>query len=318
MPLSSNGLRIVAFLTVSAGSCFCAGTVPEGLYLLGPEDQLSISVPDAEEVVFEKVVRIDPRGLIHIGIIGAIQAGGLTTTELEAALSLRLQTYIRKPIVTVTILEFGSQRVTVVGAVRNPGVVELRGPRSLLDVLSMVGGVRDDAGPTIKVTRPIRDGVLPLAQVETNTEDGVYIGQVDYASLLAVSSPANNFILRGGDVVTVPTADIVYVLGAVNKPGGFVVRQHEQLSVLVALSLAEGFTRTASAKRAKILRTQVGMTERVSIPINLIRIEQGEAPDTSLRTGDILLVPTSYQKNAAMRVLESAIQIGTGIAIFRP
>jgi polysaccharide export outer membrane protein len=120
-----------------------------------------------------------------------------------------------------------------------------------------------------------------------------------------------------GDVITVPRAKLVYVIGEVHKAGGFVLRERQSISVLQALSMAEGLTQTAGSKNAKILRPVEGTDRKDEIAVNVHDILAGKSPDLSLLPNDVLFIPTSASKSAALRGIETAIQMGTGVVIWR-
>jgi len=120
------------------------------------------------------------------------------------------------------------------------------------------------------------------------------------------------------DVVTVPRAKMVYVIGEVKKQGGFVLRETQHISVLQALAMAEGMTKTAGGKNAKVLRPTGDGDHREELPVNVPGILAGKTPDARLEPGDILFVPNSAAKSATFRTIEAAIQMATGLVIWRP
>ena len=134
---------------------------------------------------------------------------------------------------------------------------------------------------------------------------------------MSASNPAENITIRPNDVVSVPKANMVYAIGAVRKPGGFVLGENESLSALQVLSLAEGLDHAASSQKAKIMRAIPGSSNRAEIPVDLQKILTGKSSDVALLSDDILFIPTSVAKNAAVRSMEAAIQVGTGIAVYR-
>jgi polysaccharide export outer membrane protein len=151
--------------------------------------------------------------------------------------------------------------------------------------------------------------------MKVDATGGFGTANVSAKSLMDASDPRDNIIVEPTDVISVPRADLVYVVGAVNKSGGFVLNERASMSVLQAVSLAEGLEKTAAPKNAKIVRN--GLTDKKQeIPVNLSKILSGNSPDMPLLANDILFVPNSNAKSATYRVLEAAIQTGTGIAIF--
>ena len=292
---------------------------PTAGYILGPDDLLTIRVLDLDEFSPQNLpsVRIDPQGSIRVPIAGRIQAAGLTVEQLEFQLAHRLSVIMNDPEVTVAVTEFGSHPVSVLGAVKNPGVYQISDRKSLFEVLSMAGGLAPDAGNAIKITRRTKSGTLALPRVVYDPTGEFLIGKVNIREAMEARSPHENIDVLSNDVITVPRADLIYVIGAVRRSGGFVLSEKEQISVLQALSLAEGLASIAASSNARILRQTAPGTERAEVPVDVKKILEGRAKDVALQANDILFVPTSASKNASLRAVEAAIQIGTGVAIFR-
>jgi polysaccharide biosynthesis/export protein len=282
-------------------------------YVLGPDDQIVISALHVDEVS-DKPIRVQPDGNIHLAMIGDVAAAGLTVGELEATLRGRLKEYYIDPEVTVTVAEFHSQPVSIVGAVMSPGVHQLEGHKTLLEMLSMAGGPRPDAGSFVRITRQLRWGRLPLPDAHDGPGGQWSIGEVNLKELLESQIPSENILIRPLDVISVPVSGSVYVIGQVKKPGGFVLGSRPSMSVLEALSLAEGLDPKAAPHNARILRAVGGdQNHRSEEHIDVTKILRGSAPDVQLQSADILLIPDSALKNATLRSLETAIQLGTGI-----
>jgi polysaccharide export outer membrane protein len=284
-------------------------------YVLGPDDQVLIRVVDIEEVP-DKPFRIDMRGNINVPLIGRVHAAGLTIEQLEAELTRQFGSVLKTPVVTVFLSGYRSAPISVLGAVKNPGVHEIHGRATLFEVLSLAGGLSSDAGNSIIVTRRKDAGKLALANEKDDESGEFQVGSVTVKSVTEARNPRENITVLPNDVVSVPKADLVYVIGAVKKAGGFVLNEKEKISVLQALSLAEGLDRAAASKDAKILRPSEG-DARQEIPVNLKEVLAGKSGDVALRANDILFVPTSGPKTALGRGVEAAISIGTGIAIYR-
>jgi polysaccharide biosynthesis/export protein len=287
----------------------------ERAYVLGSEDQIVIRVVDIDEVP-DKPFRIDMRGNINVPLIGRVHAGGLTVEQLEAELTRKFGAVLNYPVVTVFMGEFRSQPVSVLGSVRTPGVHQIRGHATLFEVLSLAGGLAADAGNAIKITRRKALGPLPLPGAADDTSGEFQVAEVAVKSVMEARNPQENIAIQPNDVISVPKAELVYVTGAVKRSGGFVLIEKEKISVLQALSLAEGLDRTAAPKDARILRP-LKADARQEIPVNLKQILAGKSADVSLLANDILFVPTSGPKSALGRGMEAAISIGTGIAIYR-
>jgi polysaccharide export outer membrane protein len=290
--------------------------VPED-YLLGPGDEIVIWARDAEEIT-QGPIKIENDGAISVPLAGRLPAAGLTIHQLEAAIVNRLKTQIIQPQVTINITNSRSQPVSVLGAVNKSGVVQLQGQKSLVEMLSLAGGVRPDAGYTVKITRRIdRWGRLPLGSAKDDSTGQFSIATVNLKAIMEAHNPEENIQIRPDDVISVPRAEMVYVVGEVKKAGGIVLKEHESISVLQALSLAEGLERTASAKNSKILRSRPGGTERLQIAVNLPRILSGKGEDIRLNANDILFVPNNAAKSVMARTLESAIEMGTNRILWR-
>jgi polysaccharide export outer membrane protein len=300
---------------------FLQSSVPSVVnsYILGPEDQLLISVLDLDEIGGKdnKPIRIDTRGNIVLPVAGRIQAAGLTVEQLEKAIALRLKSVLQDPQPSVSVFEFRSQPVSVLGSVKTPGVHQIRGKKTLFEVLSLAGGLNPDAGYQIFITRAKKAGPLPLANAADDSSGTFRVASVSVRSVMDARNPMENIEVLPEDVISVPKADLVYVVGAVKKSGGFVLAEKEKISVLQALSLAEGLDRGSAANKSKILRAVPNSDTRIEIPVDLKLIMAGKKEDLGLRADDILFIPISGPKNAAMRGLEAAIQVGTGMAIYR-
>jgi polysaccharide export outer membrane protein len=176
--------------------------------------------------------------------------------------------------------------------------------------------LRPDAGNTVTITRSLNRGPLPVPGAQTNAGGGFSTATVNLREIMNGKHPELNLTLEPNDVVTVPKAQLIYVLGEVNRAGGFVLDEHDSLSSLQCVSLAGGLNRTANPGKAKILRLEPGRTERTEISANLKKIMSGQSPDITLHAEDILFIPNNLPKSAGLRAAESAIQIGTGIAIW--
>lgn len=285
-------------------------------YVLGPDDQITIRVTAAEEIVPEPI-RIDMSGYIRLPMAGRVRAAGLTVEDLETELVSRLKNYILDPQVTVNINEFRSQPVSVLGAVKTPGVQQLQGRKTLFEMLSLAGGLDANAGPKVKITRGLEWGRLPLKDAVTDPTGKFSIAEVSVKSILDAKNPEQNIVIKPYDVISVPRAEIVYVTGQVMKSGGFVLNEHESITVLQALSLAGGLDRAASPKHSRILRASNTNETRTEMAVDVAKILDGRAKDVPLRADDILFIPASVPKKAAIRAVEAAIQMGTGVVIWR-
>jgi polysaccharide export outer membrane protein len=285
-------------------------------YILGPGDQVSVRVVDLEEITDEPIA-VDLSGYIRLAMIGRIKASGLTISQLEAALAKRLEVYLLRPDVSVSIVDFRSQPVPVIGAVKTPGVQQVQGRKTLLEVLSLAGGLDTTAGSTLKITRRLEWGRIPLTGAGDDPTGQFSVAEVNLKSILEAKNPDENILMKPYDVVSVPRAEIIYAIGQVQKPGGFVLNDREKVTVLQVLSMAGGLDRTAQAQNARILRRKSDASARTEIAVDLNRILSGKVADLPMESDDILFVPNSVPKRAAIRALETAVQMGTGVVIFR-
>lgn len=289
-------------------------------YVLGPGDQILIHVEDMENMP-SGPIRIDPSGEIDLPMMGRIEAGGLTVQQLHDALVKKASKYIASPDVTINLSGMESRPVSVVGEVANPGIHQITGPTRLLDVLSLSGGLKTDAGPTVIVTREARWGSLNGSSngtTSTDKADGSTTESFPLDALLKLKSPEDNIVMRPGDVVSVPKGELIYVVGDVNRAGGFVLSTHRSMSVTEAVSLAQGLGPDSAAGSAHILRPNPnGEGDHTLIPVNVGKIFAGKAPDVPLFADDILFVPHSGFKAGSRRAIEAAIGITSGVLIYR-
>ena len=317
-----------------------AAAASETDYRIGAEDLVEISVYGAPDL--DRTVRVPADGMISVPLAGDLEATGLTTRELESKVESRLRAnYMTDPHVNVFLREVESHPISVFGAVEKPGVFQVRGAKSLIEVLSMAQGLADDAGDSVIVMRrggfnsPVADGSpsdpLPTAATDQPRESakqgplqkrGGAVEEegpveVSLKDVLGSGDARYNVTVYPGDVVKVPRAGIVYVVGEVKKPGGFVLKTNENISVLQALALAEGLTHTSAGKHARIIRTDKVTGERSEMPIDLGRILAGKAPDPLLWPKDIVFVPNSGSKTALYRGAEAALSIAGGVIVYR-
>lgn len=265
--------------------------------LLGPGDTIVVRALHVNEFP-ERPVRIDETGRVQLPLLGTVEAAGLTTQGLAAKLAGSLERFVREPQVWVELADRKSRPVSVLGAVKSPGVYQIEGARRLLDILSLAGGLEPEAGGAVNVTR------------------GDSTFSVKFAGLLD-GAPAANPLIQPNDLVTVPRAKLVYVMGDVRKAGGFALRDEERMTVLQALALAEGTTATAATRHARILRPAPGELKPREIAVNVQSILAGKAADVPLEAKDILFIPGSASKSASLKVTEALMQMAVGVVVWR-
>jgi polysaccharide biosynthesis/export protein len=346
-------------------------------YVIGNGDMLVIEVFDVKELSRE--VRVSQTGTIGIPLVPVrLHVSGLTENQAEQKIAevLEANGLVSHPEVSVTVKERKSKPITVVGAVSHPLVYQADRQVTLLEVLAEAGGLSNDAGNEVIVTRAVPQMIFDDPErPQTDPGDAAPVGSgpikpeakttappaarsasspaaaaaeppelpapnnpsekstnalgppsapsptniitVNLYQLMEAGNTSNNILLQAGDVVTVPHAGIVYVLGAVGRPGGFVLtNDREQLSTLKILALAGGFTRTAKTDHAVVIRKDA-QGQQHEVALDLKKIQNRQAEDVQLQPSDILYIPESGAKQALLRSLEFGVALGSGVALYR-
>ena len=268
----------------------------------------------AELAPANKPIRIDGDGDIQVPLAGRVHVSGLTVQQAEEKLDQVLRAYVLRPQVAVNVAEVHSQPVSILGQVNKPGVYQVQGHKTLLEMLALAGGLQADAGYSIRITRELEWGCIPLPKAQLDASGQFSVAEVDLKKIL--EDPEENIQIYPHDVVSVPKAEMVYVIGEVKRAGGFVLGEHQSISVLQALALAEGLNTTADARHAQILRLEPNATEREEMAVDLKDVLRGKKSDVALRGDDILFIPTSTGRKATLRAIEAAVQAGT-FAVWR-
>jgi polysaccharide export outer membrane protein len=266
---------------------------------IGPGDLLEIGEYHTPE--FRSVVRVSTTGVVALPMIGDVQVGGLdehaAAHAIEAALVAKGM--LLHPLVSVLVTASAGQDVNVLGEVTHPGVYPYAAHHRLLDLISSASGLAPSAGRLVNVFSR-SDPETPHAVVlDPNGTD---------------KNADHNPELNPGDTVQVSRAGLVYVVGDVNRPGGFPVDPVRGLTVVQAISLAWGPTQNAATGKGLLIREQKG--GRTLTDLNLKRLLRGQDPDLQVEDGDILFVPDSMAKNIWNRTMESAIQSAIGVTIY--
>jgi polysaccharide biosynthesis/export protein len=263
---------------------------------LGVGDLIEISVFGVPDLSTK--ARVSSGGDVYLPLIDYVHVGDLTTDEAQNVIQKRLEDggFVRNPHVTIFVTESASQAIMMVGEVVRPGPYPAIGERHLFDLLSMAGGLTEKAGRTVTIVhRGESNPKVELRLPESLAED-----------------TQNNIEVLPGDTIIVARAGIVYVVGDVHRPSGFLIEDNS-LTVLKALALAGGSTRTSSLNRTKILRqTPNGVQE---IPVRLKKVLHAKAPDVALVKGDVLFVPGSSAKAVGYRTAEAAMGLTTSLSI---
>jgi polysaccharide export outer membrane protein len=269
---------------------------------LGVGDLIAVSVYDAPELT--RTLRVEPDGQVHLPLLDAgVPAAGRMPRELEAdiALALRSGEVLVNPIVKVTVVEYHSRPISVLGAVRKPLTFQAEPGVTLLEALARAEGFSSEAGADVLVRR------------------GAEVHHIPVHALLEAADPAANLTLSGGEEIRVLEAGKITVVGNVRRPGVFPVREAGGLSVLRLIALSEGLAPYAE-KRAFILRRDA--SGRVAeLPVELDRILKREAPDPALQAGDILYIPDNQRRRTTMSILDRVTSFGastaSGVLIWR-
>jgi polysaccharide export outer membrane protein len=293
-PLAAQNLMPVDAKTSSGGP----STLIAHPLKISAGDQLDVDVFDTPELSTK--LRVDEHGAITLPLAGVIPVSGLTAEQAGKEIETRLQSanILKQPHVSVTVAQYSTQGIAVLGEIKNPGVYPLLGAHGLLDIVSAAGGITANAGKAITITH--RDEPDKPVIVELDSRPG--------------SSAAFNVDLRPGDTVMVSHAGIVYVVGDVGRAGGFMLETNDRLTVLQAIALAQGANKTAALNSAKVIRKNG--EQRELLPISLKKIMASKAPDPLLNDGDILFVPSSSAKNAMVSA-ENILPAVAQSAIFR-
>ncbi|MEO8028252.1 MAG: polysaccharide biosynthesis/export family protein [Bryobacteraceae bacterium] len=265
---------------------------------LGADDLVAISVYDAPELT--RTIRVDADGSVHLPLLKkGVQAEGLMPSDLEKAIAQALKTeqILVDPIVKVTVAEYHSRPISVMGAVRKPLTFQAVGAVTLLDALARAEGLTQDAGAEIVVSQ----GERHLLQ------------RISVKQLIDAADPAMNLRLTGGEEIRVPEAGKIFVMGNVQKPGAFIVREAAESSVLRMVALAGGMMPYA-AKQAYVYRKDPATGAKNEVTIEHEKIMERKAPDVPLHIDDILYVPDNKSRRNAMTVIDRITTFGASTA----
>ena len=264
-------------------------------YRIGPGDVLEVRVARAPELSRD-AVRVDQSGMIRMPMLDVdIPAACLTEPELAENIAKLYKKYKNDPHVDVFVKEFQSQLVAVMGAVRSPAQFKLQRQVRLLELLTAAGGQAPNAGQSVQIVHAGGPSFCEKQNNET-ASDAISSALVSYnlSDTLRGMPEANPFV-RGGDVIQVPEADQVFVLGNVLKPAAIPLR--EPLTVSRAIAIAGGTAPSTKKDKVRIIRQVPGKTEKQEIPVDLEAIEKNRAVDIALQPNDIVNVPISGTKS---------------------
>lgn len=288
-------------------------------YTIDAGDVLDVYVVDVTQ--FSRDYRVASDGTITLPLLSSpLTAEGLTLNQLSAVIAEKLRSaeLVSHPHVVVSVKSTADHTVAVSGAVRNPLIYPLFTPTTLLDALSRAGGLAPDAGSIAIITRHHSATASSRLIGDSTSRPPQGTLRVDLQKLFATGDPSLNKTIYPGDRIMVQHAGIVYVVGAVERPGGFPLSNGSgKMTVLQAVALGEGLKSTALRKKAMIIRRGPQFPDgRKEIPVNLKKILSGHASDPGLEANDILFIPDSTSKKALRRGAEAALQIATGVVIW--
>jgi polysaccharide export outer membrane protein len=262
---------------------------------VGPGDMLQVKVFQTPDL--DTQARVDNAGLVPLPLIGSFHVAGLTAAQAGEEISQAYSKagYIKGLGVTVLVAENASERVSVLGQVKNPGSIPYVPHMRLLDVIATTGGLETKSGGLVSISH--RDGSAPKTYRVTGP-----MAQIE------------NPVIQPGDTVQAETAGIVYVVGAVNRSGGFVLEDGKTVTLLQAIALAEGPVNTAKLKHASLIRTKDGT--QTTIPINVSDLLHNKATDQAMEPNDILFIPGDRVKEVIRNVGGTAISMAGAAAIY--
>jgi polysaccharide export outer membrane protein len=244
--------------------------------VIGPQDLLTITVFDQAELTGKYAVELD--GSFSFPFVGRVHVGGKTIRAVEAELKQRLmQGYLKNPQISVAIEEYRSQRVFIVGEVRNVGPHPLTGGMTLIEALAKAGSTTAEASDEVIVVRGGGAGDGSEA-VKAGNKETLRISLKD---LQRGAAGASDVALRDGDMIYVPRAESVYLLGEVKNPGSYAIQSG--MTVLQAFSLAGGVTQYGAANRVEVIRLVNGVKKKVKVK-----------PDDLVQPGDTIVVPERF------------------------
>jgi polysaccharide biosynthesis/export protein len=262
-------------------------------------DLLAVDVFDTPELSAK--LRVSESGEIDLPVAGLTHVGGLTAEQAAAAIEqhLRDRDILKHPHVEVFVQEYATQGVSVLGEVKTPGIYPDLGSHTLLDFISVAGGITPTAGKTVSITHKDDPDHPTVVQLDNSPD---------------VAKKADVAILPG-DTIVVARSGIVYVEGDLAKPGGFLIESNDHLTALQAVALAQGANKTASLNQTRLIRKTPNGPQETRV--ELAKVLSGKESDIRLEDGDILFVPTGKIKGAVYQGMNYAIALVTGLAIYR-
>ena len=299
-PLSSTGSSLPA-ATAPAQSTSTPVPAPvpsinQSQYVISPGDVLDISVFGAPDL--SQKTSVNSSGNIYMPLINYVHIGGMHVDEAQGLVE---QAYfkigvLKNPHVSITVTSYSSG-VVLMGEVGRPGIYPIVGSGKLFDILAEAGGPTATAGQLVAITHK---------------------GSSEPETVFLTNDPARsmqaNVPVRQGDTIIVSKAGVIYVVGEVLSPNGFLMDEKGQYTVMKAVAMAHGLTKFAKPAKARIVRREAGGEQAIDIPLDKILISQ--AKDVPMQSNDILFVPSSKGKIAAARSIDVAVSLASGLAFY--
>jgi polysaccharide export outer membrane protein len=266
------------------------------LLTLEAGDLVEVNVYNVPELTTK--ARISSAGEVYLPLIDSVHVAGLSAEEAGGLIQKRLSDggFVKNPHVTLFVDQYASQGASVLGEVSRPGVYPVPGEQRLFDLVSAAGGFTEKAGRGITITHRTQSEKPITVPLSRNVSD----------------NPESNIPILPGDTIIVHKADLVYVVGDVGRPSGFLMGRG-RMTVLQAIALAGGTTRTANLGGTRIIRD--GPNGSTETPVPLKKILNAKAPDVTMQADDILFIPTSTAKAITGRTLEAAMQAATAASV---
>ena len=275
------------------------GAVPaadQSRYFITPGDVLDVSVFDAPDLT--QKASVNSTGSIYMPLIGYVHVAGMHVEDAQAAVE---EAYLKNgvlkfPHVSIVITSYSSG-VVLLGEVGKPGIYPIVGSGTLFDIFAEAGGTTANAGQIVTITH--KGGTDPQTVFLTN--DAVQLQQA-------------NIPVRQGDTIIVSKAGVIYVVGEVLAPNGFLMDEKGKYTVMKAVAMAHGLAKFAKPANARIVRRTPGGQEEIPVPLDKILVSK--APDIPMQSNDILFIPSSRGKQAAARTVDVAIALASGLAFY--
>jgi polysaccharide export outer membrane protein len=287
-----RNLKTLLFLALATFATAGAAQQKESL-LIGPGDLVQVHVFDTPEL--DQAARVTDAGTISLVVGGDVKIVSKSPEQAARSIEKALVegNFLLHPRVSVTVAEFATEKVSIFGEVKAPGAYAIGTPRSVVDVLTLAGGLTDMADRKVTIER------------RGSHEKVSYF--VDNRAEAALDSAV---VINPGDTILVPKAGIVYVLGDVSRPGGYTMTNNEaEITVLQLVARAGGTNHSAVPSRARLIRKSGDSYTETPLPLSAM--QKGKAADRKLEAGDIIYVPFSYMRNFGMQASGLAASVGS-------